>query len=90
MHIIGCDLHTRQQTLAILDTATGGLEQRVLEDDGNNVEEFYSNVEGPVCIELGSGCGSCCATTSITKSSAVVDGGSTAMLRFLWSSPTSL
>jgi hypothetical protein len=27
MRIIGCDLHARQQTLAILDTATGGVEK---------------------------------------------------------------
>jgi transposase len=52
MHIIGCDLHTRQQTLAILDTATGTLEQRVLEHNGNNVEQFYSTLERPVCVGI--------------------------------------
>jgi transposase len=52
MHIIGCDLHTRQQTLAILDIATGALEQRVLEHNGNNVEQFYSTLEGPVCVGI--------------------------------------
>lgn len=54
MHIIGCDLHTRQQTLAILNTATGVLEIRELEHKDNNVEEFYSTLalEGPVLVGI--------------------------------------
>jgi hypothetical protein len=31
MQMIGCDLHAGQQTLAILDTSSGVLEERVLE-----------------------------------------------------------
>jgi hypothetical protein len=31
MQMIGCDLHARQQTLAILDTETGEFEECVLE-----------------------------------------------------------
>jgi hypothetical protein len=30
MRIIGCDLHARQQTLAMLDTGTGGVVNRTL------------------------------------------------------------
>lgn len=52
MQMIGCDLHARQQTLAILDTATGTLEQRVIEYTGNNVRSFYSALEGPVCVGI--------------------------------------
>jgi transposase len=52
MQMIGCDLHARQQTLAILDTNTGVLEQRVLEHAGNNVREFYSALEGPVRVGI--------------------------------------
>lgn len=52
MQLIGCDLHTRQQTLAILDTATGVLQERVLEHKGNNVREFYSSLQGPVCVGI--------------------------------------
>lgn len=52
MQMIGCDLHARQQTLAILDTVTGVLEERVLEHQANNVREFYSSLEGPVCVGI--------------------------------------
>jgi len=30
MRIMGCDLHARQQTLAMLDTTTGEVESRTL------------------------------------------------------------
>jgi len=30
MRIIGCDLHSRQQTLAMLDTTTGEIEKTTL------------------------------------------------------------
>jgi hypothetical protein len=41
MRIIGCDLHARQQTLAMLDTTTGEVEEVTLKHEGNNVREFY-------------------------------------------------
>jgi hypothetical protein len=41
--IIGCDLHARQQTLAMLDTNTGEVVMRTLQHEGNNVREFYSS-----------------------------------------------
>ena len=40
MQIIGCDLHTRQQTLAILDTQTGELVEKVLVHEASNVRNF--------------------------------------------------
>ena len=52
MQMIGCDLHARQQTLAILDTETGVLEQRVLEHDGNNVREFYLSLPRPARVGI--------------------------------------
>jgi transposase len=52
MQMIGCDLHARQQTLAILDTSSGVLEERVLEHAGNNVREFYGALEGPVRVGI--------------------------------------
>jgi len=52
MQIIGCDLHARQQTLAILDTSTGVLEERVLGHDGDRVREFYRALEGPVRVGI--------------------------------------
>jgi len=43
MRIIGVDLHTRQQTIAMLDTDTGELVEKTLEHDGNEVRDFYSH-----------------------------------------------
>jgi len=40
MRIIGCDLHARQQTLAMLDTVTGEVVTRTLMHAGNEVREF--------------------------------------------------
>jgi hypothetical protein len=33
MRIIGCDLHARQQTIAMLDTDTGELEEKTLDQN---------------------------------------------------------
>jgi hypothetical protein len=48
MQIIGCDLHARQQTFAILDTGTGEVVDRTLTHEGESVREFYSTLPGPV------------------------------------------
>jgi hypothetical protein len=50
MQIIGCDLHARQQTLAMLDTGTGEVVNRTLTHEGNGVREFYSTLPGPVRV----------------------------------------
>ena len=42
MRIIGCAFHTRQQTLAMLDTETGEVVRMNLTHEGNDVREFYS------------------------------------------------
>jgi len=47
MRIIGCDLHARQQTLAMLDTTTGEEVEVTLKHEGDNVREFYSSLPGP-------------------------------------------
>jgi transposase len=52
MQMIGCDLHARQQTLAILDTETGVLEERVLEHDGDNVRDFYNSLPRPARVGI--------------------------------------
>jgi hypothetical protein len=44
MRIIGCDLHARQQTLAMLDTATGEVVNETLAHEGDHVREFYSRL----------------------------------------------
>lgn len=52
MQMIGCDLHARQQTLAILDTSSGVLEERVLEHDNDSVRDFYAGLPGPVHVAI--------------------------------------
>ena len=45
---MGCDLHARQQTWAMLDTETGEAVNRTLTHEGNSVRESYSTLPGPV------------------------------------------
>jgi len=52
MRIIGCDLHSRQQTLAMLDTATGEIEKTTLKHEENIVREFYSKLPRPVRVGI--------------------------------------
>ena len=52
MRIIGCDLHARQQTLAMLDTATAEVVEVTLKHEGDNVREFYSSLPRPVRVGI--------------------------------------
>ena len=52
MRIIGCDFHTRQQTVAMLDTKTGEVVKMTLTHEGNNVREFYSELPRPVRVGI--------------------------------------
>ena len=52
MRIIGCDLHARQQVLAMLDTTTGEIVAMALKHEGNNVREFYSKLPRPVRVGI--------------------------------------
>jgi hypothetical protein len=52
MRIIGCDLHARQQTLAMLETTTGELANLTLMHEGSNVRKFYSSLPRPVRSRL--------------------------------------
>ena len=52
MRIIGCDLHARQQTLAMLETTTGEVVTLTLMHEGNNVWEFYSKLPRPVLVGI--------------------------------------
>jgi len=52
MRIIGCDLHARQQTLAMLETTTGEVVNRTLLHEGNHVREFYSTLPRPVLVGI--------------------------------------
>lgn len=44
MLIIGCDLHTRNQQVAMLDTETGELVERRLEHENGEARKFYSSL----------------------------------------------
>src|SRR5713101_7697200 len=52
MTFVGCDLHTRMQQVAVLDTRTGEVSERQLAHDGNAIEEFYAALPGPVTIGI--------------------------------------
>jgi transposase len=52
MRIIGCDLHARQQTLAMLNADTGEVEEHVLEHEGDQVRQFYAGLPGPVRVGI--------------------------------------
>jgi hypothetical protein len=46
MQIIGCDLHARQQTLAILDTGTGEVRTTTVAHEGRTVNCPESGLDG--------------------------------------------
>ena len=52
MRIIGCDLHARQQTVAMLDTRTGEVVKLTLTDEGDNVRDFYSTLPHSVRVGI--------------------------------------
>ena len=43
MKIVGCDLHAKQQTIAMVDTETGEFTEETLAHEGNKVREFYAD-----------------------------------------------
>ena len=52
MRITGCDLHARQQSLAMLDTEAGEVVNRTLMHEGTEVREFYSTLPHPVLVGI--------------------------------------
>jgi transposase len=52
MKIIGCDLHTRYQQIAMLDTETGELMERRLEHENGEARAFYGAFVGPVRVGI--------------------------------------
>ncbi len=52
MHIIGCDLHARQQTIAMLDTDTGEMVEKTIQHEGDQVREFYAALPRPVLVGI--------------------------------------
>jgi transposase len=52
MTLVGCDLHTRKQQVAVLDTETGEMYERHLSHAGDAVEQFYRALLGPVTVGI--------------------------------------
>src|SRR5438132_12289300 len=52
MTLVGCDLHTRKQQVAVLDTETGETHERQLVHEGSAVEEFYAALPRPVTVGI--------------------------------------
>ena len=52
MQIIGVDLHTRQQTVAMLNVETGEIVEKTLPQEGDTVREFYSTLTGATRVGI--------------------------------------
>ena len=52
MTLVGCDLHTRKQQVAVLDTDTGEVWEQELAHDGDAVEGFYAALPPPVTVGI--------------------------------------
>src|SRR5215831_12126218 len=52
MTFVGCDLHTRQQQVAVLDTTTGEIHEQQLPHEGTTVEDFYAALPRPVTVGI--------------------------------------
>jgi transposase len=52
MILVGCDLHTRKQQVAVLDTETGELRDQELVHTGDIVEQFYAALPPPVTVGI--------------------------------------
>lgn len=55
MRIIGCDLHARQQSIAMLETETGEVMETTLEHEGEEVRKFYAALPPPVLVGIEAG-----------------------------------
>jgi len=52
MKIVGCDLHTRYQQIAMLETETGELTERRLEHASGEAKDFYAGLPAPVRVGI--------------------------------------
>jgi hypothetical protein len=52
MKIVGCDLHARQQSIAMVDSGTGEFLEKTLLHKGSAVRDFYAALEGPVVVGI--------------------------------------
>lgn len=52
MKIIGCDFHPGRQQVAVFDSASGEIEERVLDHASGEAERFYRELESPALIGM--------------------------------------
>ena len=52
MMLVGVDLHTREQSIAAVDTVTGEMRELQLRHDGDEVEEFYGGLPRPATVGI--------------------------------------
>lgn len=52
MRIIGCDLHTRQQSIAMFDTETKEVLETTLSHEGDAVLDFYRALPRPALVGI--------------------------------------
>ncbi len=50
MKLVGCDLHTRDQQIAMLDDESGELVERRLEHESGEARAFYAALSAPVRV----------------------------------------
>jgi transposase len=50
MMIIGCDLHTRSEQIAMLDTETGEVVEKKLEHENGEAKRFYEGLKEPALV----------------------------------------
>lgn len=52
MILVGCDLHSRKQQVAVLDTGTGEVREQEVVHEGDTVEQFYRGLRSPVTVGI--------------------------------------
>jgi len=52
MTLVGVDLHTREQSVAVLDTETGEIQELRLRHEGDATERFYVALPPPVTVAI--------------------------------------
>ena len=52
MIIIGCDLHTRRQQIAMLDRETGEVVERCLEHENGEAKRFYEGLKAAALVGI--------------------------------------
>ena len=52
MRIIGCDLHTTKQRIAVLDRDSGEITEQTLSHDGETVRDFYAAIPKPAVVGI--------------------------------------